>query len=145
MRAGRKGGGAGPACSPEGGGGGGGYKFARVAVHALQELILDGCGVPSWGLAPLLKSFAGNDTYKLRRVNFSNNSVGDSEIMGRCMRELVGSQEKLTSIVMKGCGLGTRTKGGWETDHTVKGIWEGAGVRFCGPVCMEVCLCERVD
>ena len=119
----------GPATSLTGSGGGevGGIVMRRTFVYSLQELILDDCWIPSWGLLPLLMSLADNGSYRISKLNLSNNNLGDSVAAGRALRGFVGSSEALTSVVLKGCNLGTITEGGYECDYTVTGLLEGVG------------------
>ncbi|GMH55274.1 hypothetical protein TrLO_g5113 [Triparma laevis f. longispina] len=107
--------------TPSTGGGG----ISSKKVMQLQELTLDDVGMPSWGGFEVLRSLVDNGEFLLRKLNFSNNNLGDSKALGEAFVEFCRSQQNLETIELNNCNLGTLTSGGYFCDNVVSSIFRG--------------------
>ncbi|GMI15428.1 hypothetical protein TrVE_jg5292 [Triparma verrucosa] len=103
----------------------GGAGISSKKIHQLQELTLDDVCMPSWGSFEVLRSLSSNDEFCLRKVNFSNNNLGDSALLGEAWAEFVCTQKNIETIELNNCNLGTLTSGGYVDDNVVSSIFRG--------------------
>lgn len=98
----------------------------KLRYRKLQEVVLENNGISQSGSACLLKSFCDNSAFDLKSFALSENTVGDTAVMGNIMESFVHSQYNLRKLRFSKCGLSTFTKlGEYCADNIVEKLFAG--------------------